>query len=714
MSKLRLIKIICTTLVALLILVAISIFAIIKYIDPNDFKSVISKTVYERTGRELTINGNISWQFFPWIGIKIENVALSNNKAFIGYNHFLAQVSEADINVKILPLLTEKIEVNHLLLKDLNLKLIKNVSGETNWRDLVVTHTNENPATSPAQDSHATTPAKNPEIGFANIAISNASIAWEDRTTNKNIVLSGFNCKGEDVNFDEPFDFSMSFNFASKIPKATGKVALQGQAKLDFAKRIYLFTPLEIVGEVQNTALLRPLPFKIQTTLDIDLVKQSAKLDNLIAQIAQISITGNFAGTSIIDAPIFNGEIAINNCQLIPFLSHYFGIKNQSNDAALLMDSTLQARFEAASKFIKVSTLNAKIDDMEVHGNANFTRFGSKYLGFNLEVNTFDVNRFTDFVFTPAKNAAAKPKNSSKSKGKHNKIKYSKTILIVRTTSNFNAPIKGLTLDGTCKFGRLKIGKVITENASFDISGDNNVIEVHPFKADFYHGILQGAAKFDLRTSIPKISSALTVTRVNIEPLFADLIGLTKITGQGDLQINFNSRGASIDAILKNLHGAGKFTCKDSVWHGVDIGYQINLANSLVNKKTKPTETKLPVTDFGTWSGNFTIMNGVVTNNDLTIQSPHFQATGQGTINLVSQKINYHVEAGDKETQAHHFMVPLIITGTFASPQVYPDMDRLTAKAFGKVIEKAAKLPIEIGSVSIKVSKDMLSKLLKH
>lgn len=66
----------------LLAAVLLTIIGVVVYItlifNPNDFKPEIVKVVKEQTGRELQINKDLSWSFFPTLGINIADVSFSN------------------------------------------------------------------------------------------------------------------------------------------------------------------------------------------------------------------------------------------------------------------------------------------------------------------------------------------------------------------------------------------------------------------------------------------------------------------------------------------------------------------------------------------------------------------------------------------------------------------------------------------------------------
>ena len=51
-------------------------------VDPNDYKDEIVSKVKETTGRDLKIQGDIGLSVFPWLGLELGALELSNAKGF--------------------------------------------------------------------------------------------------------------------------------------------------------------------------------------------------------------------------------------------------------------------------------------------------------------------------------------------------------------------------------------------------------------------------------------------------------------------------------------------------------------------------------------------------------------------------------------------------------------------------------------------------------
>jgi Uncharacterized protein involved in outer membrane biogenesis len=72
------IKKILITLLVLILLTAIGIVSLIIFVDPNNYRGFISDTVKDKTGYELTIDGNLRWHIWPQVSILTDSVKLSD------------------------------------------------------------------------------------------------------------------------------------------------------------------------------------------------------------------------------------------------------------------------------------------------------------------------------------------------------------------------------------------------------------------------------------------------------------------------------------------------------------------------------------------------------------------------------------------------------------------------------------------------------------
>jgi len=105
----RPVKIAAGVVAALVVLVIAVGIVISLVIDPNDYKDEIVQAVKTRTGRDLTIGGDIKLSLFPWLGVELKALELSNAPGF-GAQPF-ARVQAVGVKARLLPLLRKKLEV---------------------------------------------------------------------------------------------------------------------------------------------------------------------------------------------------------------------------------------------------------------------------------------------------------------------------------------------------------------------------------------------------------------------------------------------------------------------------------------------------------------------------------------------------------------------------------------------------------------------------
>ena len=121
-------------LLSLVLIVVLGVGALISFVDPNDFKPLISREVKNVTGRDLNINGDISWSFWPNVGLSITKVGLSNPEGFAEKN--LLQFNEASLSVAVTPLMSKTLQINKVTLLDARFFMQTLADGRNNLAGL--------------------------------------------------------------------------------------------------------------------------------------------------------------------------------------------------------------------------------------------------------------------------------------------------------------------------------------------------------------------------------------------------------------------------------------------------------------------------------------------------------------------------------------------------------------------------------------------------
>ena len=68
----------CSVVLLAIVVAALAIAALIYFVDPNKLKPMIVAEVDKQTGYQLTIDGALSWSFYPRVGVNVEHMTLQS------------------------------------------------------------------------------------------------------------------------------------------------------------------------------------------------------------------------------------------------------------------------------------------------------------------------------------------------------------------------------------------------------------------------------------------------------------------------------------------------------------------------------------------------------------------------------------------------------------------------------------------------------------
>lgn len=103
------------------------------FFDPNDFKPQISAFISDKSGLPLSIKGKIKLSLTPWVGLKVHDITLAQAPHF-GESHFI-HIKEMDLKIPLHELfeLDRHLVFESLIIKGLDVNLVKQANGQTNW-----------------------------------------------------------------------------------------------------------------------------------------------------------------------------------------------------------------------------------------------------------------------------------------------------------------------------------------------------------------------------------------------------------------------------------------------------------------------------------------------------------------------------------------------------------------------------------------------------
>jgi AsmA protein len=137
-----------------------------------------------------------------------------------------------------------------------------------------------------------------------------------------------------------------------------------------------------------------------------------------------------------------------------------------------------------------------------------------------------------------------------------------------------------------------------------------------------------------------------TLSNIAIGPLLKDFAQQDRLEGKGNLALDVNAAGKTVNAMKSALNGTAKLNLRDGAVKGVDIGAIINKARSAFGSQSaQAADGSKERTDFSELNATFVVKNGVAHNEDLDVKAPLFRVTGAGDIDIAKSTINYVAKA---------------------------------------------------------------------
>ena len=666
-------------LVAALLLFAIILIPLV--VNPDDYRSTIEQTVLEKTGRQLAIEGHIELSLFPWLGVKLGQTTLADNPAF-GPAPF-ARFNSAGIRVKLLPLLSKKLEVDRVTLYGLRLNLRTNKQGAHNWDDF--TGQSNKPAAATAPEKPGAPPLAALAIG--GIDLQDARLSWDDQQQQQHYEIEDLNLNSGPVALGRPFDINTHFRFTSRQPEAQGDITLAARLNLDLKAQRYQAQKLQLQIKTQGTAVPNgSLAARLSSNISADLGKQTLSVNGLRLASSGLILSGQLQGTQIIDQPRFQGTLQSKDFSPRKLMTALALPAPQTADPQVLNQARLQLQFTATNDALEIHRLRGKLDDTNIEATAAIKHFGQPAIRFDTRLDTIDMDRY---LSPAAENAPpATPAGAA-------------------TAGAIQLPVetlRGLNLNGQLKIAKARVSKMHLRDLRLVVSAHRGLIRLKPISAALYQGQYRGNMALDVRGKTPRFSLDEQLSKIRIDPMLQDLLDKDILSGVADLKVQLQSRGADVTTLERELQGTAAFDFRNGAVKGVNIAQLIREASALIKGQPVQQNAQAPQTDFSALSGTIKINRGIARNQDLSLQSPFLRISGKGSADLVRQRIDYRVHAkivktqtgqGGKTLQALKGIdIPIKIGGSFSQPSYQVDksvLTRLLRKKAEKRIRKKVR-----------------------
>ena len=341
--------------------------------DPNAYKDRISAWVKDQTGRELRIGGKIEISFFPWLGVKLNHIEVSNAAGFTATPFLRADL--AQLRVKLIPLLQGQWVIGVVMLERAALHLSRDSTGRSNWDDLTQGRgQGVNPAV----------------LSLGGLAVTDASLVLDDRRHGRHIALEHLTLRTGAIVPRETFDLKLGFDTALS-PQLSGHFEITGKGMIALDQQRYELRDALITAQLNGE---QPFEIQLSANMSADLNRQTLLLDNAKIKTAGLTLRGRLQA-----APISSAARLTGNLTIAPFspreLLHRLGVVLPSElPANSLQHAELDATLAGNLEEIRLAPLTLQLDDTLGSGELSLSMKEKPLVSVNLAFDQLDLGRY--------------------------------------------------------------------------------------------------------------------------------------------------------------------------------------------------------------------------------------------------------------------------------------------------------------------------------
>jgi AsmA protein len=632
----RALLIIVASVVCILVFASVTLYL---FFDPNDYRDEIAAGVKEATGRDLTIEGDLSLSIFPWLAIEVGRTELGNAEGF-GDEPFM-RFDEASLSVRMLPL-----EVA--------------ADGSTNWEDLSSTEET-------AESEIPETGSEPTKFDFGSIQVGDADISYTDRQTGVAYSITNLVVNSDGIGADQPFDLDAEFDFTAAPGDLAGHVAVRGTTMMTEGATTVSIEGLNVAGEIRGL-ITQAAEFNFDSReMTIDTVAERMSPGEMDLSVLGVSISANVEPFSYAGSPQPKAELRVAEFSLKELMRALDIEPPATADASALGRVSFSANAAVSSDSIALDSMTLELDDSTMVGGLSLPTSENGEIRFDLNVDAINL----DAYMAPADAAAASPENES--------------------ADDIEIPvdmIRDLKANGSFKIDRALLAGMEFTNLELVLQSSGGKLRLNPLAADFYDGAYKGDVRIDASRDIPTISVNERLAGVNLASLAKAIFDQDNISGTFNGSFALRGTGRNLAAIRQDLDGNMSLELVDGAWEGTDVWHQLRAARAMFRQEPAPPPNLPARTEFTSVSATGTVTDGIFKNDDLLIQLPFLEMTGSGIVDLPAAQVNYSVEARifDKPELMSDIsaaeladftktVVPVKITGPLDSLSVRPDIE---------------------------------------
>lgn len=549
-----------------LLLLVIGLGLLVVSVDPNDYKDELQKLAHEQAGIELSLDGELAWSFYPVLGFRLKDAGGS----FGNESTPLLHIDDLSMGLRLLPLLSRKIEVDALEISGLQLKLVVNNKGQNNWTPVP----SSKPSTSAA---NGLTPAEQktpvPALFIPELRVRNSQLSYDDQLSKQRYSFDLNELTLQNVRLDTPFPVS----FKGRLSDQAGldlELTLATQLKVESGGKKITADALALQSQLKGKTAA-PLLVELQGALVFDQSADRLEVTLSRVQSASFAAMVDVQVTSLSQLPTFKGSLRSETFNAKTLLENLAITPPVVQDNSALERVKVDLSFSGDSKQISVDPMTLKLDDSTISGNLTILDLTSQALRFAFTLDHIDLDRYLP---PPSKQSAAAASDARLNAPANTALLPVDTLRKLRASGRFMA-------------NELIVNKVSVRDLVLAIEAKNGDVQVTQLQAKAWQGSLDGSAGLDVRGSQPQWRSRIEVQNVLMEEVLRNVTSKALLSGRSGFTLQLASQGNDVDNLLKAAVGQVDLSLQEGLLHGVNLN---GLASAALSEKLGSAANLVP------------------------------------------------------------------------------------------------------------------------
>ena len=645
-------KILGLVLLGLLLIIVALGFALSHLFDPNDYKDEIRQIARDKAHIELTLNGDIGWSLFPWLGLELHDASVATLTA---PDQPFADLQMLGLSVRVLPLLRKEVQMSDVRVEGLNLHLTRDKDGRGNWEDIGKpapaapgTETAATDSTKPAAADTASQPIK---LDIDSLTVNNARVEYSDELTGKQFSAESIQLSTGPVHEATSIPVKLTAFLGTNQPVMRVKTELDGKLRFDRVLKRYQLEDMKIVGEASGEPLQgKTMNFSASGQLLVDMAANVAEWSSLKISANQLRALGELKANSLDKTPQISGGLSIAQLDLAKFLDS-IGQTLPAMAPGSLSKFELVTQLSATPTSVSFDDLKLSLDDSTFNGRIAVEDFAKQALRIQLKADTFDADRYLPPKSAEANGAkAARQAEVQGSEASALTASGDSPLPDAPTKSGWSTTkiipverLKTLDLNADISFGQLTLSKLPIQNAALKANSKDGVLTLENLSGSLYKGTFAASGSLNVQPVLPVVKLQTRITSVPVEKILQSQGQTSPVTGLLTLNSNVTGSGNSQSALIQSLNGTASFALNNGVLLNANIEQQLCKAISTLNRKTLSGAPLGKDTPFNELKGSLVFRNGVASNQDLVVRIPGLSVKGDGDIDLRVLGMDYRI-----------------------------------------------------------------------